>query len=84
MFGVKEPDWWGIVDLNTGKAVLFCVRMPDTAVIWMGETKANEHWKVHYAVDEVLYVDDMSSYLLSNYDVLHVMAGLNLTRAPCL
>jgi Xaa-Pro dipeptidase len=77
LFGVKEPDWWGILDINSGKTTLFCPRMPAYAAIIMGETQTNEGWKAHYRVEEVMHVDEMSAHLVANYDVFHVMEGVN-------
>ena len=33
LFGVREPEWWGAIDLATGAATLFMPRLPDTYAI---------------------------------------------------
>lgn len=37
LFGVKEPDFYGAIDLTTQKAILFIPRLPPTYAIVMGK-----------------------------------------------
>ena len=37
MFGVAEPEFYGALDLDSGKSMLFIPKLPDAYLIWMGE-----------------------------------------------
>ena len=37
MFGVKEPDCFGGLDVDSGKSFLFIPRLPEEYVVWMGK-----------------------------------------------
>lgn len=40
LFGVKEPDCYGLVDLATGKSHLFFPRLPRSYQVWMGRVRS--------------------------------------------
>lgn len=63
MFGVKEPDCYGAVHVETGKSTLFIPRLPAEYAIWMGRIRTTDDFKEEYKVDEVMYVDELESYL---------------------
>ena len=44
-FGVLEPDYFGAIDVTTGKSVLFIPRLPQDYVIVMGTLPTFEHTK---------------------------------------
>ncbi|CAM9599642.1 unnamed protein product, partial [Hapterophycus canaliculatus] len=46
LFGVKEPDCLGTIDLETGKATLFIPRLPADYAIWMGNILPPKHFQV--------------------------------------
>ncbi|KAG7467878.1 hypothetical protein MATL_G00136860 [Megalops atlanticus] len=62
-FGVTEPDCYGAIDVDTGKAVLFVLKLPESYATWMGEIHPREHFKEKYAVDDVQYTCDIAEVL---------------------
>ncbi len=62
-FGVLEPDYFGAVDIKTGKTVLFMPRLPEDYAIWMGHIETPEEAKERYRVDEVHFVDEIPKVL---------------------
>lgn len=37
MFGAKEPDFFGALDVDSGNSMLFIPRLPEEYVVWMGK-----------------------------------------------
>uniref|UniRef100_A0A8P4GGI4 Xaa-Pro dipeptidase n=1 Tax=Dicentrarchus labrax TaxID=13489 RepID=A0A8P4GGI4_DICLA len=62
-FGVTEPDCYGAIDVNSGKSILFVLKLPESYATWMGEIFPKEHFKEKYAVDEVQYTCDIVDVL---------------------
>eukprot|EP00088_Acartia_fossae_P035523 TRINITY_DN3662_c0_g1_i8.p1 TRINITY_DN3662_c0_g1~~TRINITY_DN3662_c0_g1_i8.p1 ORF type:complete len:513 (+),score=108.77 TRINITY_DN3662_c0_g1_i8:24-1541(+) len=62
-FGVLEPDFYGAVDLSTGRSVLYQPRLPEDYAIIMGHVPTAEEIRERYRVDEVRYVDEMADHL---------------------
>lgn len=62
-YGVLEPDWFGALDLSTGKSVLFMPRLPAEYAVWMGKIETCAEAADRYGVDEVRYVDEMPAVL---------------------
>lgn len=56
-FGVREPDWFGAIEVGTGRTTLFAPRLDPSYAIWMGKIKGAEEWKAAYGVDAVVMVD---------------------------
>ena len=69
LFGVAEPGCFGAVRLKDGAATLF---VPDLRVeayeIFCGQAPTLEEFRAKYAVDEVLYVEDMPKWLAEQLD----------------
>jgi Xaa-Pro dipeptidase len=77
-FGVREPDFFGSIDLDTGASTLFVPRLPATYAIWMGKVRTPEEWKEVYAVDSVRYTDEIADVLLAaDPGILYVLHGFN-------
>jgi len=64
LFGVKEPDFKGCIDLSTGHTILFMPRLPQEYAIVMGKVKQPDEFCVEYDVDEVKYTDEVEEYLM--------------------
>lgn len=63
LFGVKEPGFFGALDLSTGKAILFCPRLDEEYAVWLGKIEPPSFFKDLYVVDEVHYVDELGDVL---------------------
>ena len=64
LFGVREPDVCGCVELDTGRATLFIPKLPEEYATIMGRIKSREEVREEYGVDDVRYVEDVEAYLL--------------------
>lgn len=60
LFGVMEPGFFGMVEVDTKKTTLFMPRLPDEYAVWMGRLHSPEDFKAKYAVDAVYYVDQVT------------------------
>ena len=64
-FGVLEPDFFGAIDVTTGKSILYQPRLDEDYAIFMGHVPTLEEVKERYRVDEVLFLDEMPDHLRS-------------------
>ncbi|XP_033095697.1 xaa-Pro dipeptidase-like isoform X1 [Anneissia japonica] len=64
-FGVLESGFYGAIDVDSGKSILFCPKLPEEYAIWMGVILPKSHFKEKYAVDEVHYVEEIADVLES-------------------
>jgi Xaa-Pro dipeptidase len=62
-FGVKEPDFYGAIEVGSGKSWLFMPRLPAEWAVWQGRIHPPEHFRAMYEVDEVAYADEMADVL---------------------
>jgi len=82
LFGVREPDWSGCIDLNTGKTVLFIPKLPAEYATFMGKIKQPDYFCDEYNVNEVKYTNETEDYMLElskqyeNFKIL-VLKGIN-------
>lgn len=77
-FGVEEPGCYGVIDVDTSKAVLFMPRLPDSYKVWMGEINPPNFFTKKYAVDETYYVDEIAGILTNKKpSLLLLLHGLN-------
>ena len=62
-FGVLEPDYYGTIDVTSGKSTLFLPRLPEDYATWMGHIPSCKEIMDAYRVDQVYYVDEMPKIL---------------------
>lgn len=79
LFGVLEPDCYGILDIYTSRSIVFIPKLPEEHATWMGEIHPPEHFRKKYGVDEVKFIDDIKEYLLSKNEkpLLLTIHGIN-------
>lgn len=87
LFGVKEPNFYGTIEVATGRATLFMPRLPEAYAVWMGRIHSPSHFEAAYEVDDVRYVDELVTVLEGmKPGVLLLLQGKNsdsgLTAAP--
>ncbi|XP_074769482.1 xaa-Pro dipeptidase isoform X2 [Athene noctua] len=77
-FGVTEAGCFGAVDVDTGRSMLFVPQLPESYAVWMGKIHPPEFFKKKYAVEEVYYVNEISTVLASKKPaVLLTLRGVN-------
>uniref|UniRef100_A0A8D2J7G2 Xaa-Pro dipeptidase n=1 Tax=Varanus komodoensis TaxID=61221 RepID=A0A8D2J7G2_VARKO len=74
-FGVTEADCYGAVEVDSGHAILFIPRLPESYATWMGKIHPPEHFKQKYAVHEVRFTDEVSVALA--YSAFLFQRGVN-------
>ncbi|XP_008793195.2 xaa-Pro dipeptidase [Phoenix dactylifera] len=82
LFGVREPGFYGAIDIASGKALLFAPRLPADYAVWLGDIKPLSYFKERYLVDLVFYVDEMVQVLRDHHGelgkpLLFLLHGLN-------
>jgi len=77
-FGVLEPDFFGVIEIESGSSHLFIPHFPESYGVWMGKIYDCEHYKKKYAVDHVHYVKKIEEVLKElNAEKLLILKGLN-------
>ncbi|KAL2555234.1 Metallopeptidase M24 family protein [Forsythia ovata] len=82
LFGVREPGFYGALDIATGESILFAPRLPDEYAVWLGEIKPLSYFKERYMVSAVHYTDEITKVLHQQYQgsgnpLLYLLHGLN-------
>lgn len=78
MFGVSEPDFFGIVRVSDGKTTLFAPHLSHEYEVWMGPIATTEDIKTKYQVDEVFYTEDIDRVISEkNPTLLLTLSGVN-------
>ncbi|XP_057468580.1 uncharacterized protein LOC130757764 [Actinidia eriantha] len=82
LFGVKEPDFYGAIDIETGESILFAPRLPEDYAVWLGEIKPLSFFKERYMVSMVFYTDEIAKVLHDRFQgsgkpLLFLLHGLN-------
>jgi len=81
LFGVKESEFYGAVDLSSGECTLFMPKLPESYRIWCGTIHPPLHFKDMYSADEVLFDSELQSYLqehiINEGDKIYLLYGQN-------
>ncbi|KAF6145333.1 hypothetical protein GIB67_016794 [Kingdonia uniflora] len=82
LFGVREPGFYGAIDIATGKSILFAPRLPADYAVWLGEIKQLSYFKERYMVSMVCHTDEIVEVLHTQYGglgkpLLFFLHGLN-------
>lgn len=67
LFGVREPGFYGAIDIASGQSILFAPRLPSDYAVWMGEIKPSSYFKDRYKVNMVFYVDEIAHVLQDRF-----------------
>ena len=75
---IQEPDFFGAINVKTGRSILFIPRLHPDYAIWDGVIHTTQHFKDKYEVDEVHYSDEVMKTLKTyGCEKLLVLYGLN-------
>lgn len=76
--GVSEADCLAVIQVDTAHAVLFIPRLPEVYATWMGEIHPPSHFKEKYAIQEVLFTDQITDYFKrTSPSLILTLFGLN-------
>ncbi|KAJ1454905.1 peptidase M24, structural domain-containing protein [Pelagophyceae sp. CCMP2097] len=75
LFGVKEPGWWGVIDVETGEATLLMPQLAPEYAVWMGRIETCAEASLRYGV-RVVYVSQLGAIVAKAASVF-VMKGVN-------
>ena len=81
LFGVKEPGMFAAIDIGSGKTSLFIPRLDDEYEVWCGKIHSADSFRLSYAVDEVCYTDELSSWvdkmMQDETATMYILDGVN-------
>ena len=77
-FGVIEADCLAAIQVDTGHSVLFIPKLPAEYATWMGEIHLPSHFQAKYAIQEVLFTEDVGDFFRrANPSLLLTLHGQN-------
>ncbi|XP_078338865.1 xaa-Pro dipeptidase-like, partial [Crassostrea virginica] len=80
-FGVEEPDFYGAIEVDTGRGILFPPKLPDAYAVWMGKLLETKDFQLRYGVDEAYWSEDLAKVLKEKKaSLLLTLRGLNTDR----
>eukprot|EP00698_Gefionella_okellyi_P013120 TRINITY_DN3574_c0_g1_i1.p1 TRINITY_DN3574_c0_g1~~TRINITY_DN3574_c0_g1_i1.p1 ORF type:complete len:500 (-),score=106.99 TRINITY_DN3574_c0_g1_i1:15-1457(-) len=78
LFGVREPDFYGAIEVATGKTTLFAPRLPEAYAVWMGKIQPASHFAERYGTEEARYTDELAAFFAErNVSLIYVLEGMN-------
>eukprot|EP01130_Rhizamoeba_saxonica_P008104 TRINITY_DN3276_c0_g1_i1.p1 TRINITY_DN3276_c0_g1~~TRINITY_DN3276_c0_g1_i1.p1 ORF type:complete len:481 (-),score=111.42 TRINITY_DN3276_c0_g1_i1:45-1487(-) len=78
LFGVKEPDCFGAILVNSAESILFVPRHPDFYATWLGPIHPTDVIKEQYEVDHCYYTDEIAETLKKfGVNNLYLLQGVN-------
>jgi len=78
VFGVNEPDCFGLLDLETQECVGIISKLSDDAVRWNGVQFKPEEYCEKYGWTKCIFLDAVASELKQrNIEQIHVLDGVN-------
>jgi Xaa-Pro dipeptidase len=79
LFGVKEPDFAGAIDLVTKESILFVPRQSAEWALWCGDIKPLHWFQTHYGVDHAHFMDELAAVLTARrLKNVYILEGVNL------
>lgn len=63
--GVAEPDFFALIECNTGKYHLFVPKRDAMYAVWYGFVHSLDSYKKKYSPDEIHYTEDLKTVLAS-------------------
>jgi Xaa-Pro dipeptidase len=77
LFGVEDPDLHGIIELGSGKTVLFVPEIPKEYSMWM-TVHDKDYYKKNFDFDEIYYTSEIEDYLKKlSPSTIHVFDGVD-------
>ena len=80
LFGINEPDVFGIIDVDKNEYILLIENMPIEAERWNGKIKEFDYYKNEYCIDEVNYNNDNNiNKILKDRNIknIYILKGVN-------
>ena len=79
LFGLNEPDCYGLLDVNTGESLLFVPEVSDDSERWNGERRPLSFYTERYGVHHTHYTTALHDTLQQRQlTTLYVLFGTNL------
>lgn len=76
LFGLEQRDLFGVIEIDTGRQVVFIPRLPDSYRLWMIVKSKEEYEKEHNVA--TYYADELETYLQSYQPTtIYLNDGLN-------